>query len=451
MNMETMKSVILVILIALSLVLTVALWNYQPSSEIVEEGQEVIDTTQLDGEENDLVSLVEPEQFVFHERGASYSYEDPAEKTAMYDRMKQWELLNVDETPAQPSFDEDSHVVEAVFPEELPLKVLENIFTVSTGELSETQVFNRLFFIHGHDDNSSSFYQVLAVDSTDDVAPAKLRATIDEDYGSQLFNELDDKNDLIEQIALDGSISLLGSSEIENTIYLPEGRVAYPEEVLQTTPIPLVPIQNDLFPPNAVVSSSSINGHRRLATTDRRLDVLDNETRLKYEYMIPNRANPSPLLEYDLLTRSINDVNNHVGWTNTFYLDSISSTMEKATYRMHYNGLPILSSETNVEIMSMKYEQGEIQEYIRPLVIFERYPYDNTSTDELASGEEVRDFLTNTDKYNLEEVEGVKIGYQLKEQRPNLAYSLFPGWFVKLSGSWVPLEMDELRQDEEVS
>lgn len=181
---------------------------------------------------------------------------------------------------------------------------------------------------------------------------------------------MDDKNDLIEQIALDGSISLLGSSEIENTIYLPEGRVAYPEEVLQTTPIPLVPIQNDLFPPNAVVSSSSINGHRRLATTDRRLDVLDNETRLKYEYMIPNRANPSPLLEYDLLTRSINDVNNHVGWTNTFYLDSISSTMEKATYRMHYNGLPILSSETNVEIMSMKYEQGEIQEYIRPLVIF---------------------------------------------------------------------------------
>ena len=73
MNMETMKSVTLVILIALSLVLTVALWNYQPSGEVVEEGEEVIDTTQLDGEENNVVSLVEPEQFVFHERGSSYS------------------------------------------------------------------------------------------------------------------------------------------------------------------------------------------------------------------------------------------------------------------------------------------------------------------------------------------------------------------------------------------
>ncbi|MGP4069074.1 YycH family regulatory protein [Halobacillus sp. B29] len=449
MNIETMKSVILVILIALSLLLSVALWNYQPSSEVVEEGEEVIDTTELDGEENDLVSLVEPEQFVFHEIGNSYAYKDPQKKSDMYDRIKQWELLNVDDTPEQPNF-ESNRVVEAVFPEELPLKVLENIFTVNSGELSETEGFNRLFFVHGHDSNSS-YYEVLAVNTTDDAAPAKLQAIIDEDDGRQLFDELDNKDDLIEQIALDGSISLLENSEIENNVYLPEDRTTFPEEVLQTTPIPLVPIQNDLFPGNAVVSSSTISGHRRLATTDRRLDILDNETRLRYEYMIPNRANPSPMFEYELLTRSLSDVNNHVGWTNMFYLDSISSTMEEATYRMHFNGLPILSSDSDIEIMSIKYEQDSIQEYVRPLVTFERYPYDNTASDELVSGVEVREFLNETDQYDIEEIEGLKIGYQLKEQRPNLAYSLFPRWFIKISGSWSPLEMEEMSQNEEIS
>ncbi|KHE71881.1 YycH family regulatory protein [Halobacillus sp. BBL2006] len=452
MNRETMKSVILVILIAFSLLLTLALWNYQPDFDTAGEESEVGKTTleESGGTQSTVLDLIEPTKIVFKHQGSYYSYADPSDRSAIYGRMKQWSLVNINDNPSSPQIGERDSVAEIIFPTKLPLKVLGDIFTINEDLPAEDTTFDRIFVVHDHNSGAVSPYTVYIMDTGEDVSPARMSASLSEEAASQLFSEIEVK-DMVNQFRLsDWSGSTVDGASFDH-IYLPSEEVSYPTEVLQTDAVPVKPLQNFLFPPTSTIKSSFTNSvDRRFQDISRRLDIMNDERLMKYVYMITNQS--TYWTQYELLTKSVSDMNNHYGWTNQFRLENINSTADKVSFLMYFNGLPIYEN-TDLTKISLKYEGGSIQEYNRPLVSFFPVDYKNEGESSilLESGEEVISKIKEKG-YDLNNIDDIQVGYSLKDQNDmRLAYNLLPQWYIKTAGEWKPLFKEDISQNKEVS
>ncbi|MBA2174783.1 hypothetical protein H0266_07755 [Halobacillus locisalis] len=441
MKIETMKSVILLILIAFSLLLSVALWNYQPSFEVDETKGSVGETSLDMGKEMTMRELLEPSQFVFHEDGLHYSYRDEGQQAIMYQNMRDWQLVPTDYNPSSTPDLEGRDYVEIIFPTSLPVQTLSEVMNTGDNQLPSNQSFDRLMLGRTTNSDGTTVYNVWVVNSQTDVNPILFRATIDSSSGSLLFNDLATKENLTEQIHFEASSQAEWNSF--GGIYIAKESKEYPEVVLQTQNVPLSPLQNYLFPqPESVSRSQTSSGDYRYRSPERLLEVLEDEKIMNFQLLMPNTSNQVRIDEYELLTESIDDVNSHNGWTNDFRISHLTSVPDEVEFKMYYDDVEIMNHP--LANIRLQYEQREIQEYIRPLVKF--VFLEPRSTVQLESGEEVISQLSDMN-INLGNIEAVKIGYDLGEQN-SLAYSLQPKWFYKSSGFWTPVFQQSLSQNQ---
>lgn len=443
MKVETMKSVILVILIAFSLLLSVALWNYQPNIELEETGESVGQTKLDKGTEMSLSELVQPSQFVFHESGDHYSYRDLEDQAVIYRNMQDWRLVPTNMNPSTPSV-EGRKYVEVIFPTQVPLRTLSSILAYSDETLLPTnQSFDRLFIVSTENEGEGGVYTLWAVNSEEDVNPAKFKGTINQNAGSILFDELNNKEKLREQIRVAGP----EDATYIDDLFIPRDEVQYPQEVLQTESVNVLPLRNYLFP--AEVQRYEGSSGQRISDSKRVLEVLNNEEYMTYEFAILNSTNQIGLDAFDILTKSIEDLNNHNGWTNDFRLSLLSTDTGRVEYHMYFNNLEIM--EHPLATIFLQYEQRDIQEYNRPLVKFVSLPEGPLSSVTLKSGEEVVSYLNGQDKVDLSQIEDLKVGYTLEEQSSSLVYNLKPMWYIKRSGVWETLFKEDVSQNQQIS
>ncbi|CDQ18440.1 Two-component signal transduction system YycFG, regulatory protein YycH [Halobacillus karajensis] len=453
MKKETMKSVILVILIAFSLVLTVALWTYQPVNETLEEDV-FIDDTKLEetGAEREVANLVLPDRIIFHEQGSFYSFRDNVDKKAFYDQMQNWNLTTLDVNPGRIDLDNHSRVVEIHFPAKLSIHVIKDLFQLNDeGQLEEVQAnFDRVFLLHHPEGSAPTSYDLWFVDSDASGSDATLQATISSTAGEDALQVLENKDKLTEMIRF--ADVRPGEQEDEtgaSNIYVPSGPVEISEYVLQTGTVPGKPIQNDLFPPNTRVSrSTNNNGDNILKTFRRRLT--QNEKRMEYEWMVPNSANQNNWSEYELFVKSMEDINSHLGWTDDYRLNSVQSGRDEVQYRMYFNERPVMENSDSYMLATilLSYQQGQIQEYKRPLVHFSSI---NESKAILQSGEEVLQDIKEKEDINYTDIRDIKVMYSLEEQRNDVVYSLIPEWYVLTNSGWSKVYPDDRSQNAEIS
>src|SRR5690625_7176337 len=69
---------------------------------------------------------------------------------------------------------------------------------------------------------------------------------------------------------------------------------------------------------------------------------------------------------YDLFNTTINDINEHKGWTNTFILDEAEVNANRLQFRMYHDGYPIFSHE-DYSMIEQRWEGQELYQYKRPL------------------------------------------------------------------------------------
>ncbi|TGB01229.1 YycH family regulatory protein [Halobacillus salinus] len=443
MKVETMKSVILVILIAFSLLLSVALWNYQPKTEVEETGESIGQTKLDKGTEMSLSELVQPSQFVFHEAGRHYSYQDPQDQTLIYQNMQDWRLVPSNLNPSTPDL-EGRNYVEIIFPTQVPMRTLSSIFAYSDDtQLATNQSFDRLFITQTESDGDGNVYNLWAIDSEEDVNPAKFKGTINQNAGTIVFDELETKEKLKEQIR----VAKPGDQLFIDDIFIPREAVAYPQEVLQTESVNVLPLRNYLFP--AEVQRYEGSSGQRISDSKRVLEVLNNEEYMTYQFAILNSTNQIGLDAFDMLTKSIEDLNNHNGWTNDFRLSQLSTDTGRVEYHIYFNGLEIMGHP--LATIFLQYEQRDIQEYNRPLVKFLSLPEGPLSTSTLKSGEAVLSYLNGQDSVDISQVDDIKVGYTLEEQSSSLVYNLKPMWYIKQNGTWEPLFKEDVSQNQQVS
>src|SRR5699024_7204207 len=112
----------------------------------------------------------------------------------------------------------------------------------------------------------------------------------------------------------------------------------------------------------------------------------------------------------DLITRTIENINDHKGWTNDFYLSDVTTATNRVKYQMHYKGYPVFNY-SNLSIIEQQWRNHNLYQYDRP--IFQLKNELRQETKELVSGESIIETLTNNPNYNMDKVRDLKIGYTL--------------------------------------
>src|SRR5690625_4446003 len=146
MNYEVIKTYILTFLVLTSLLLTFALWNYQPNLEPLYGNSEFANEADLGGREEMKRSLIQPSTTVFKNDEQYYSFKSPVVASKFYQEMQDWLLsdLQVNEATGRPS---NHYQLEFIFPNILPVEIVRNLFNISEEDQLPNWSFKRMFIL----------------------------------------------------------------------------------------------------------------------------------------------------------------------------------------------------------------------------------------------------------------------------------------------------------------
>ncbi|MBR7554508.1 YycH family regulatory protein [Allobacillus sp. GCM10007491] len=431
---ENIKSVILFILVASSLLLTLALWNYQPAYEELGEPT-YLDETRLKGDKRQIADVVYPKKILFHNFHEHSQLPDYRGMEQLYEKIKEWPFAEV-----EPFVSEDvsiwSRNMEVIFPEEIPLAYIVQLMNINDMENLWNQTFNQVYF-----QLSQNNKEIVRVTFASDEYDGYLNAEI---HSTSVYNEID------ELIHNENNIAL-GSYDMneETTLYLPVERINLPGYTILTEEIyDIQPLINNLFSNPTMVRRQLPNGNSNeesyytdgsRALTIKR--VLQNEKAM--EFVNPFSTDAPRMTNYDLMNRSIAFTNDYDGWTDTFYLDSLNEHRNEIAFRMYYDGLPIFDTEGHTMIRQT-WRDNRIYQFERPL-FFTSTNFQSEEMESVRSGLSVYQFLKQySDTFSLNAISDMRIGYEVNtiSDTSNAMY-LKPSWFIKYKGDWQPMSYFE--------
>ncbi len=439
MRVESAKSIILILLISFSLILTVALWYYQPDYKEV-SNNETVKNTELNGEQETMSQIIRPDKVVFSNNNGYYTYKDSYKNNEhvkqLMDKMKNFPLLDITATKSK-GIPEGDRSVELLFPASLPSDVITDLFSISDSNSIVSKVdFNRIFFVYKGTANEDSSAEVVFVNDQNDKV---LKGLLPKNGAAALIKDLTNNKDVLRDEFL------YTPDQTNHRIYLPEDKVdQVPKKLLTYNAIDVSPLQNNLLSGDKVTTIISGNQkeqrgtYKRLTYTDTWLHYVNVDSALI-------GAVPS-MSKYQIMTKALNEINAQMGWTDTFKLNGVSTSPQKVDYLMHYNGIPVLSSSKGTSTISITYssKNGNIREYSRPLINFDSYRYSESQDATLPSGNDVVTYIKDSPQYNEHLIDDIRIGYSLYPQKAGSpAYNLIPQWFVHENGKWKELDLEE--------
>lgn len=426
MKLETIKSFVLIFLIGVSLLLTFGLWSYQPNLESL-ENTPYEDEVDIGGGEQSKQEIIQPSSIIFHAGANHYGYKDPSDQRNLYGEMQSWTLEDFT-TDLTEGREQKDYEVEVVFPDALPMTLINTLFNFEgDGIEPPSWSFDRVYFTF-LPQQSSVEVEFLSVDGRQQ-ATALIHNP--ESYDA-LWGPM---------TTLEGLRELIVYDEGQSPIYLPADSVTLMQYTSGVDKIEPHIMVNALFNNPAAVNiqnaTTATRGESYYSDGERGMSVYQYGTRM--EFNNPSSSENDMVASFDLLDRSILNINAHGGWTDNYRLTEMEPNQNLIRYQMHYNGRPVFSS-SNLATIQQQWGSNGLTRYVRPLINlndyldFERGPID------LPSGYEVIEQLEGVDEDSLQ---AVTLGYQLTYQDEEQSSVLLePEWYMKYGGNWktVPFE-----------
>jgi len=422
MSLENVKSLLLIVLIAISIFLTFGLWTYQPSDEVLDAP--VAEEVSLEGTDNTIAEVIAPANIIFNGSGGYYGFSNSINQENFYTNISTWTFdgLRIVQT-SQPPTDYD---VEIVFPDALPMGILTYLFQFNEEDISlPSWSFDRMLITRLPQTEELQI-QFPSIDGRQQavttVSSAAAYQRIDE-YMDQAGTDL-----MREYVRFD---------EGERRMFLPETDLTLPGQTItitETNPQTFVEI---LFNDPSIVNQTSSYPSEASYYTDgqRGMEVFHNSGRI--QYINPYTANESEdLTSLELLNRSLRDINDHDGWTADYYLADANESDNQITYQMHHQGYPVFNEDNNTFIQQV-WENNQMIGYNRPLFQLDTALSGNSK--ELPPGSEVIAYLTDSASFNLDNVQDIRLGYRLNYMDNAKYIDLIPSWFVNYGGDWLDL------------
>ena len=423
MNYETIKTYILTFLVLTSLLLTFAIWNYQPNLEPLYGNSEIANEVDLGGREEMKRTLIQPSSIVFQNDEQYYSFKTPTESKKFYQEMQNWLLsdLQVSEATGRPS---NHYQLEIIFPNAMPVEIIRSLFNIGEEDQLPNWSFRRMFILLNEE---TSLFQLMFL-SMDGQQELKYNVNNSEVF-TALWSYFENPDDLTEYIKT-------GSSD--TPIYIPKNKEEMRTYSFAVRDIDETLLIDDLFNTPSLISTNY--GSSYFTDGQRRLGVLQEGRTM--EFINPIHSTERQKSAMNLLDLSIKNINEHKGWTNEFHLIDISLYDEIIRYRMFYEGYPIFSSG-DLSVIEQEWKNHDLYLYKRPLFSISNLP--GAKKTELPAGTEIENFLSTHDHYQLSNVKDIQVGYKITNfDDSSYSLSLEPAWYMNYNGFWSEIRLDEL-------
>lgn len=426
MNYETIKSFVLVVLVGTSFLLSFILWSYQPNYEDFYD-KSYVNEVDVGGTERTKNDLVKPSEIIFRNGNEAMGFINPMDQQAFYKELASWPLYeyNIADSHGRPGKDEQ--FVEVVFPSAIPASLITNLFTFHDDQIDPPNwSFERVFITFDEQDRTLKLV-ILSVDDRKQIS-----ATIEKsDTYEKLLSYLNDHSDLEDYISFGVS---------NGPIYLPKESVELSCKTLVASSIEPDSFINALFSnPNLVTRNIKeayfTDGQRgmRIVHEGRQLEFI-NPIQSTYDIVDPN----------ELLDKSVNNINEHKGWTDDFLFENINNTSNNIRYRLYHEGYPVFD-HYSLSIIEQEWREQELYQYTRPLIQIGNLL--NTKEVELPSGQEVSTLLTNDRQINKKEIKDIQIGYSLNYMADAHSLTLEPSWYILYQGEWIKINPTDYYKD----
>ncbi|WP_070120039.1 YycH family regulatory protein [Bacillus marinisedimentorum] len=439
-NLETMKTVALTLLVILSVVLTYSIWTYQPEYERIPNAEYLQDVSIAD--KRYPSQLIRPSSVMLNTGGHHYGLMDQSLVNKLYREMQNWTFhqLYPLEITDQDVFNKKidrNNTLEIIFPTEIPLGVFERIFTFSA-DLKASHAFDRVIIDYSVAEDSQPEAFFVSYD-TQNVYGAKL-SNLNLEYLINTFTK----------VTGDYKPHFLQTISEQKEFFLPAEDVRLKSYTFFTDKLNPDLFSEALFSnKNLVKNYKKDIGEQTYTDGTRALETLQENSLMRFQNQVPSAGLQKDPAE--LVLDSVEFVNDHAGWVDTYYLFDWTTLQNEAEFRLYlahypvFDVSPVIRENQSIETaaLSLSWNNEGVNRYTRPLLYLQGDPLENETADiTLPSGQKVIEALEKRQGFDSEMIEDIKIGFALDDKVPEVL--LFkPAWFIRFNGRWEQVSMKE--------
>jgi regulatory protein YycH of two-component signal transduction system YycFG len=427
MKFETIKSILLTVLVLLSFGLTWVLWTYQPQLDPLVSGK-LVEEVEM-GDKKEVPSIIKPDRILYHEKDQHYG---TTEVDKVMKEMSDWVFFDVENfTEQSGDFKQAVHgpgKVELVFPHEVPIELFRNVLEFEEKRIPSFQ-FDRIVI------DMTSMKRDRGRVYFANVTNQQIYVSYISTSFLKQFNEEFVKN------ADQYSSYFAYNAGAKRRIFLPE----HETEMMQYKYLPMnlnsESFKKALFKdPNLVLKSFVGNGEE-FTDDSSKMNIYTNDNYLVF--VNPSEDNGYISGAATLLKRSIDFINQHSGWTDPYRFASLDESGQEVTFRMYsMDGYPVFNSKGLSEIYEA-WGRNEITKFTRPTFSME-LPLEFTKVLR-PSGKDVIEYLESKDNFKPEMLESLVLGYRMeRDPQSQRLIILEPAWFYLYNNSWEEISTDEL-------
>lgn len=425
MKYETVKTFILVVLVGISFLLSFIIWSYRPNYEDYYDASYVneVDVGGIELTKNDLII---PTEVIFRDDQKATGFINPNDQLLFYKNIASWMLYDYRVTNSNGRPDDKKNYVELIFPSAIPAELLMSLFTFHDEFEPPNWSFDRVFLVVDEGQDELELL-IPSVDQRKEIT-AKIEKS---DVYNELLSYMDNEEKLEEYISF---------GKNDHPIYLPKERVKSSSKTLIGSKIEPSSFINALFSNPSLVKPNTKEAY---FTDGQRGMRIEHDGR-KLEYINPIQSSYNMLDSMELLDKSINNINEHKGWTNEFLFEKINKPKNNIQFRLYYEGYPIFDNHS-LSTIEQEWREQDLYLYSRPLIILGNLL--NSRDVELPSGQEVSNYLVNDEQMEIENIQDIQVGYSLTFLDEAHSLMLEPNWFILYKGEWVKLNLLDNQQD----
>jgi regulatory protein YycH of two-component signal transduction system YycFG len=427
--LEPIKSFLLFFLVALSLTLTVMIWNYKPNHQFIEEEQSedisIGPRIEIEKTLKPYRVLARTEDSFKGSVASSYSVQLLKHlKTAIAT-----DLSLVDNNLTNAQMNELMYInnrITLFYGAEIPLQVFTKVLPFENTDLPEMS-FNRLI-IDWNNLEKSRVLNILFLNT-------KNKTLYQTSIQSQSYAKFNDafieplnKFQAYQEYKTNNGLSIYTTSDAVEAV-----KYMYSTNDLSTDQFKEV-----LFEEASIVQKTDISTFTEKYTDDKSFMMLDKKSRI-LNYVYPASEGVADIVPSSLLNDSFHYVNDHGGFNGDYRVMNINREKHVVEYQMFYQGFPVFSSETTTKITTT-WGDDQVHQYRRPFYILDVDITDEELGVELSAGKDMLDrYLKDKD------VQDIVLGYYLVQNMTFGVFELVPSWFfLKNNGSWEYIKVEEI-------
>ena len=427
--LEPIKSFLLFFLVALSLTLTVMIWNYKPNHQFIEEGQseEISIGPRIDIEKTLMPYRVLARTEDSFKGSTTSNYSDRLLKHFQSVVATDLTLVNNNLTNSQ--INELMYVnnrITLLYGAEIPLQVFTEILPFGNRDLPEMS-FNRLI-VDWNDLEKSKVLNILFLNTNNKTLyQTSIRGQSLARF-TDTFVEPIDKFQAYQEYKTESGLSIYTTThKVESVKYL------YYINELSTDNFKEI-----LFEEANIVQQTDDSTFTEKYMDSMSFMTIDTNNRI-LNYVYPASESVTDIVPSSLLTDSFQYVNDHGGFNADYRVMNVNRDNHVVDYQMFYDDLPVFSLETTTKITTT-WGDNQVYKYRRPLYIFKIDIPGEMSNVELASGKDMLDRYLSSD-----DVQDIVLGYYLVQNTNLRVYELVPAWFfLKENNGWERIKITEI-------